>query len=72
MVVNDKRKFLKISLANRGISMAQMARNLSVTPAAICMVLSGKTKSAKIDNAINDLINAELLKLKTSYVRGSK
>ena len=54
---------LRIACAARGITMAQWARELGITPGGLDRIASGIRKSARIQIAIDDLIQTEFEKL---------
>jgi predicted transcriptional regulator len=45
-------QLIKAKLVERGISQRSIARELGVTPAAIYQVISGKSRSTRIEKAI--------------------
>ena len=50
--VDLKNMFLK-----KGITQAQIAKDLGVSRAFVCLVVSGKNRSRRVEKAIAELIN---------------
>lgn len=58
-----RKQTVKLLMLLRKQTVSGMARHIGVTPATVCMVISGKTQSKRVQNAIAQLlgVNKETL-----------
>lgn len=58
MTTNQERRLrLRYELSRLGLSFADLSRKLGVTHSAISLVVAGKSRSARIEQAVADALN---------------